>query len=334
MIALLHGSETFLVDRALERLLVSEREQLVGELNQEVLPAAASLETLEEAVRTPPFLSGFRLVLWKDPVWLSDARRARAEALQQLARILVDAPATAHVVLALHRALPPSHPVVQACRRLQTGGQATVECFEPLRRTDLGPWLQGEATALGVQLSRDGARELLARSNPDLGILYQELAKLALFVGPQGVIDPQAVARLVGSNRLHTIFALTDALATPGSPEALRLLGQLYAEGAAAAYVQFMLAQHFLRLLRVRLLRDQQRGLEAIRSQLGRSYATDKAYEQAAQWPVKELQEILRELYDLEWAVKSGQTEAEATLEAFVFRLSARHHVEAASALS
>jgi DNA polymerase-3 subunit delta len=331
MIFLLHGSESFLVDRALERLLLSERQQLVGELNDEVLPPTASLAALEEALRTPPFLAGFRLVQWKDPVLLSDARRARPETLEHLARILTDAPETAHLVLALHRALPPSHPVVHACRRLQTRGLATVEAFDPLRRTELGPWLQQEATALDVTLSRDGARELVARSQLDLGILHQELVKLALYVGPKGVIDPEAVVRLVGSNRLHTIFALTDALATPGSPEAVRLIGQLYAEGAAAAYVQFMLAQHFLRLLRIRLLRDQQRGLEAVRAQLGRSYAVDKAYEQAARWRAEDLRRILRELYDLEWAVKSGQADAEAALEAFVFRLSTQRPLEAAA---
>jgi DNA polymerase III delta subunit len=84
-----------------------------------------------------------------------------------------------------------------------------------------------------------------------------------------------------------------------------------------------MLTQHFLRLLQVRLLQDEGAGRDAVLAKLGRTYAVEKAYDQAARWDAGRLQNALRALYDLEWAVKSGQTEWEAALEAFVFRLGA-----------
>jgi DNA polymerase-3 subunit delta len=323
MITLLHGTEAFLVDRALQRVVGAERAQLTSAFNFEALAATASVEALRQAVLTPPFLDAQRLVEWKDPLLLTDARRGRAEVAEQLAAVAQEVPAEVHLVVALHRTLAPSHPFLKACQGLKGMGRAAIERYDPPRRQELASWVQHEAGQLGLKLSRDGSAELIRRSEPELAILHQELEKVALFADPNQVVGADQIKQVVADNRLHKIFALTDALAEPGSLSALRLLGQLYAEGNADAYVHFMLTQHFLRLLQVRLLQDEGAGRDAVLGKLGRTYAVEKAYDQAARWDAGRLQSALRALYDLEWAVKSGQTEWEAALEAFVFRLGA-----------
>jgi len=321
MITLLHG-EAFLVDRALDRLTEAGRARLTTDFSFERLDPGASLEALQQAIQTPPFLDAFRLVTWKNPALVADGRRAQGDALDRLAAALESMEDAVHLVLALHRTLPSMHRILRACQQLQENGRATVQRFDIPRRSELPRWVESEARHLGVVLSRDAVWELISRSEPDLGILYRELEKLALHAQGRPV-DKGAVAGLVASNRSHSIFALTDALAQPGSDQPLRLLGSLYEEGAAPAYIQFMLTQHFLRLLQARLLQDEGRPPEAVRSLLGGSYAAEKAQEQAARWSVDALQQALRELYDLEWEIKSGQIEAEPALEALVFGLSA-----------
>jgi DNA polymerase-3 subunit delta len=321
MITLLHGTEAFLVDRALRRVVGAERAQLTSDFNFEALPGAASVESVRQAVLTPPFLDAQRLVEWKDPVLLTDARQGRAEVAEQLAAVADLVPAEVHLVVALHRTLAPGHPFLKACQGLKAAGRAAIERFDPPRRQELASWVQQEARQLGLKLSRDGSAELIRRSEPVLAVLHQELEKVALFADPNQVVDADQIKQVVADNRLHRIFALTDALVEPGSLGALRLLGQLYAEGNADAYVHFMLTQHFLRLLQVRLLQDEGIGRDTVLAKLGRTYAVEKAHDQAARWDASRLQSALRALYDLEWAVKSGQTEWEAALEAFVFRL-------------
>ncbi len=323
MITLLHG-EAFLVDRALNRLTEAERARLTSDFSFERLDPGAPLEALQQAVQTPPFLDALRLVTWKNPALLTEGRRGHADAHDRLAVALDGVLEAVHLVVALHRTLPSTHPVLRACQRLQEKGRATVERFDAPRRSELSRWVETEARQLGVALSRDAVWELITRSEPDLGILHQELEKLALYAEGRRLVDTATLSRLVASNRAHSIFALTDALAQPGSDQPLRLLGSLYEEGAAPAYIQFMLSQHFLRLLHARLLRDEDQPPEAVRARLGGSYAAEKAQEQAAHWSAAALQGVLRELYDLEWKIKSGQIEAEPALEALVFRLSAR----------
>lgn len=309
------------MDRALRRVVGPERAQLTSEFNFEVLAATASVAAVRQAVLTPPFLDAQRLVEWKEPLLLTDARKGRAEVAEELAAVTDEIPAEVHLVVALHRTLAPSHPFLKACQGLKAAGRAAIERFDPPRRQEVAAWVQREAGELGLKLSRDGVAELLRRSEPELAILRRELEKVALFADLNQMVDADQIKQVVADNRLHRIFALTDAMAEPGSLGALRLLGQLYAEGNADAYVHFMLTQHFLRLLQVRLLQDEGTGRDTVLAKLGRTYAVEKAFDQATRWDASRLQSALRALYDLEWAVKSGQTEWEAALEAFVFRL-------------
>ncbi len=322
MITVIHGSDAFLIERAFQRVLAAWRDRDTSDFNYEVLDPGATIESLQHAIMTPPLLDAVRLVVWKDPLLLTDARRASAETLDRLAPLLEQMPDSVHLVVAVHRTIPAGHPLLQVTKGLNAAGRAGVERYDPPRGVELARWVQEEAAESGVTLTRDGARELIARSEPDLGVLHQEIQKLALFATPDRAVDAATVSQVVASNRLHSIFALTDAIAGGESREALRLIGQLYAEGAAAPYIQFMLAQHFLRLLQVRLLRDAGKRLESVQTEMGRSYAVEKAFAQAARWSPQRILGILRQLYDLEWKAKSGQTEGEGALEALVFRVS------------
>lgn len=106
-----------------------------------------------------------------------------------------------------------------------------VECTAPTG-TRLTRWLcRWAKTAHGAKLSQSVAELLVEMVGPELGLLDQELAKLALSVGPTREITPELVARMVGTWRAKTAWEMLDA-ALDGKPaQALMQLDRLILAG-------------------------------------------------------------------------------------------------------
>jgi DNA polymerase-3 subunit delta len=108
---------------------------------------------------------------------------------------------------------------------------ATVLCDGP-RPADLPRWaVKWAKETHDAALDLDAARELVQLVGTDLGILDQEIAKLAAYVGSGKKIDTVAVDRLVGHSRHESTFAMLDALAAGNLSQALGLLHMLFDQG-------------------------------------------------------------------------------------------------------
>ena len=108
-----------------------------------------------------------------------------------------------------------------------------VECSE-LKGTALYRWL---ADAAGSEhqkkLSRDAAALMTELAGTELGLLNQELAKLAAFVGDRDSITPEDVQSLVGGWKAETTWAMTDAVRDGDTGAAIVYLDKLIAAGEA-----------------------------------------------------------------------------------------------------
>lgn len=85
----------------------------------------------------------------------------------------------------------------------------------------------------GVQLAAAAGAQLLQIVGPELGLLDQELAKLALYAPRGGKVSPELVQEVVGGWRAKTTWELVDAAAEGDAAEALRQLDRLLQSGQA-----------------------------------------------------------------------------------------------------
>jgi DNA polymerase-3 subunit delta len=100
----------------------------------------------------------------------------------------------------------------------------------------------------GVGLSLAAAEMLVELVGPEIGLLDQELAKLALTAEAGKKISPETIARSVGSWRVKTAWVMLDA-ALDGKPaEALRQLDRLLAAGEQPIGVLAQIAATLRRL--------------------------------------------------------------------------------------
>ena len=123
--------------------------------------------------------------------------------------------------------------------------------FPPAGRRAV-PVVDREARQSGKNLTLAAAQRLVEMVGNNLAELTQELEKLALFAGPENTLTPALVTQLASHSRTYNIFALVDALGTPGFHQRLTTLGQLLDLGEHPAKILGMLAWQVRLLIRVK----------------------------------------------------------------------------------
>jgi DNA polymerase-3 subunit delta len=106
-----------------------------------------------------------------------------------------------------------------------------VECSTP-PTSRLTRWLAAWAKKThNAQVTVAVAEMLVEMIGPELGLLDQEVAKLAVTAGPGGKITAEMVSQMVGSWRAKTTWEMLDALLEGNLREALRQLDRLLLAG-------------------------------------------------------------------------------------------------------
>jgi DNA polymerase-3 subunit delta len=111
----------------------------------------------------------------------------------------------------------------------KVGGLA-IRC-DPPKLQQIRDWLTHRAKDLRVELQRDALAHLLELAPLELGILEQELAKLATTVGEGGRITTAVVEENVGGGRVRETWDMIDAAACGDAAEALVQLDRLISAG-------------------------------------------------------------------------------------------------------
>lgn len=107
----------------------------------------------------------------------------------------------------------------------------TIDCKSPNER-QMKSWLVERAKAMyQVRLEAATADAILELIPPELGLLAQELDKLALVVDERRVIDAGLVREHVGGWRTRAVWDMVDAVADGLAAEAIAQLDRLIAAG-------------------------------------------------------------------------------------------------------
>lgn len=217
-----YGDEAFLkreVVTALRRHVLGDAE---GEFSLTTFagPTAQLRDVLDALATVSLFGSSRRLVVVEDADPFVTLYRSELE--DYVAR-----PAKGGVLVLDVESWPSNTRLAKA---VAAGGLA-IECKSPNERQTKS-WLAERAKAVhSIRLEASAADAILELLPPELGILAQELDKLALVVGDKRVIDAQLVRDNVGGWRTRAVWDLVDAAAEGRAAEALVQLDRLVSSG-------------------------------------------------------------------------------------------------------
>jgi DNA polymerase-3 subunit delta len=244
----LFGDEDFLKLRCRDAILIAA----LGDADPAFAVAAYSGDKLDfSAVRndleTPSFLAPVRVVLVEGADPFVTAHR---DALEKY----VADPSTVGVLILDVKTFPETTKLAKALP-----DAAKVACKAP-RPQALPGWCSGWAKAEHrKRLGADAAARLVDRVGPQMGLLAQEIAKLAVAAGDAPEITPADVEKLVPRRRAANVFRILDAVGDGKPADALTILAELFDEGEDPLAVLGPLTAQLRKLAAVgRLLADGQ----------------------------------------------------------------------------
>lgn len=215
----LAGSDRFLKRMVLEHLVTRLSAGQEGEWSRSVY--AGDSEQLGEVLselQTPALWGERRVIIVDDAEQFVSRYRETLEKLvgRQTAGVLILLVEKWASNTRLAKAMP---------------SDGVINCEPPKGRQLVG-WCQTRATQqYDKKLALDAAELLVELTGSHLGLLEQELSKLAVYVGDRQTITVQDVDSLVAGNRVQTVWQILEALGRGELSEALIILDRLLEQG-------------------------------------------------------------------------------------------------------
>jgi DNA polymerase-3 subunit delta len=170
-------------------------------------------------LETLPFLSSRRLVVIDNADPFVTRNRAALEKY-------IASPATTGILVLDVASWPANTKLAKAL-----SADSTIVC-KSLSAQKLPDWcIQRSTSVYDKQLLVPAARLLVDLVGTEMGLLDQELAKLAVYVGDGKRIDAADVDKLVGSSRAENTWKIFDAIGAGKVGEALGILDHLLDQG-------------------------------------------------------------------------------------------------------
>jgi len=246
---LIAGEEPLLRDDALAAIRAVVLDGTADDFNLDRLDARhTSAEMLRDSVHALPVMARQRLVILVEP----EAARAAAaenEMGSALAEIVSELAAQRETVLVVVAAkVDKRFAWVKAFK----DPAATIECDPPKSAKAVTSFVVAEAQAQKIEFEAGVAEMLAERIGPQLLMLRQEIAKLALLAGSGETVLCSHVEASTRHLAEDSIWDLMDAIGDGRSALALMLLARMARKGAPAPVVLASLAAHFRKLSRLR----------------------------------------------------------------------------------
>ncbi|HLJ97448.1 MAG TPA: DNA polymerase III subunit delta [Gemmataceae bacterium] len=253
-----HGDEEFLkrqVLAALRGVVLGEGDTAFGLSIHS--GDKATLAGVRDELETLPFLTPCRLVVVENADPFVSQCRAHLEKY-------VAKPAPTGVLVLEVKSWPGT---TRLAKLLE--GDATIVCKTPAAHR-LAAWcVEWAAAHHGKQLVAEAAKLLVDLIGSEMGLLDQELGKLAVYVGGKTRIETIDVDKLVGNSRTENMWKIFDAIGTGNSAEALTILGRLFEQGEEPLRVLGAFSMQLRRLAQAARWNQQGQSLDAALSRAG-----------------------------------------------------------------
>jgi len=217
------GDEDFLKRHARERIIATA----IGDEDPSFAVSVYSgdkldFSTARNDLETLPFLAPCRIVIVENADDFVSDFRPELEAYAAK-------PSSVGVLVLDVKSFPETTKLAKALPEA-----AKIVCKAPpaYKLYELKPWcIDWARTAYKKKLASDAADLLLELVGSAMGLLDQELSKLAVAVGANPSITAEDVERFVGRSKAADVFRILDAIGEGKPGEALSILEALFAEG-------------------------------------------------------------------------------------------------------
>lgn len=275
----------------------------------------ADSDTLPEALsvaRTLPMMASHRVVV------LHGLHQLRKADLQQLEAY----------------AEQPSESTALICSSHASDAQKGLPCFwhkalivecNCLEGAPLRDWVVNTVARYGYAITDEAVRGLLQDQQNDLWTILREIEKLCTYAGEEKDINLATVQDVCHASRLHSIFALSDAIGTRDILQALTVVDGLLNQGEPPLVVFSMMVRHLRLLWSIHELEQQRQNMSEMAKTLGLPlHVCRRLAPQSRRFSLERLGQLYNAALQADLAFKTTNKPPKAILEGLVLELCSR----------
>lgn len=194
--------------------------------------------------------------------------------------------------------------------------------FKPVFENQVGGWIRSMALEKGKDIHSEAIMTLHRRVGSQLGELDHEIEKLVTYLGERTQIESEDVEAVVHNTKSQSVFELTDSIGRKDSFQSLSILMGLISQGQSEVGVVSLIARH------LRILMTAKAGLEKnfSESELAQvcgvpPYFLRQYLDQSRRWSKEELRKGLLRTSITERRLKGSGVAPEILLDSLILDL-------------
>jgi DNA polymerase III delta subunit len=326
---LVHGDDALGVDEAISAFAQRVSADGVSEIVPDRSPDDGAIDRARVESGTVGMF-GVHLAVLRQPLRAVGRSTAAADRLLGLVSELPDGAALALADVRSSRdATRPPPLLARLGDAVVTRGGSVEERLAP-RRGELVGWIRRRAEALGARIDPRAAALLAERVGGTIGetdvergeqtrVADGELRKLATYAGERR-IEASDVEELVADTRPASLFALTNAIDRRDARGAAEALARALEEGQPPLRILGALSGRIADLIVTRDLVARRATPQELARRVGRGNVrmAGRLAEAAARYDGRELEAMLRGLWEADLAIKANDSEPEPAIAAWL----------------
>lgn len=313
----LYGEEVFLMEQKLESLKkkfdISDEQM---NLSLYWCNETAMKDIIEDA-RTPSFLSEYKMVVLKNPLFLTTQKQK--DVTEEDMQLLLDYvsnenPSTLFVIYHTQDKFDERKKIVKNLRK-----KMEFVHIEKLNEHRLFQKTREAVKARGCEISEDALHLLLSRTSRDLLTISKEVDKLCLY---SKTIEKEDVDKLVPKQLEDNVFELTSAILSKNTKKSLQIYKDLVVNNEEPIKLIILIANSMRLLYQVKILDRKGYNDQEIGRMLGvNPYRLKYVRQDAKNYEVDELLFNIHKLSKLDVSIKTGQVDRFKGLEMFLIQV-------------
>ncbi|WP_010531049.1 DNA polymerase III subunit delta [Lentibacillus jeotgali] len=198
---------------------------------------------------------------------------------------------------------------------------AVAEC-NPIRDYELKNWIKNLAGSMQITIEEDAYDMLETELSTNLHQVKNELTKLALHVGQNGLVTKEIAENLIAHTETSSSLRLVDAVIERNLHKAISIYKDLEKMKEDPIGLIALLAFQFRTILHVKLLNQKGYSQSQMQKRIGaHPYVIKMASQRERKFATERLESIIDKLTQTDTAIKQGRMEKELAFELLLHEL-------------
>ena len=311
---LFYGNEELMIKSKIDKLVdsITDNQYNINSYDMQVNNVSMAVQDL----LTPPFLSDNKVVIIKNPIFLTKTKSEIEHRVDLLINYLDNIEDTSYLIIDASGLKVDE--TTELYKKIKQKGE--VSETKELSQVEMKGWLKRKFAVINKEITDEAVLVFFERIGWNLLTANNEFEKVSNYVGVKDTVTIADVEKAVVKELETDVFKLTNALQEGDKKQTILLYQDLIKTGNDPVKLLALVAKTVKDTYNVCLMLEEGYKQIDIANTLGVS--TGRAYyiiKSARSFKMEKLEDLLLKLHDLDYRIKTGKIDKNTGFEMFLF---------------